>query len=86
MPSIECPFHETVDLGPTHITVAQCPMCGAYRTLRCSQHGNAYRFPSHKMVSKKADEPSWRREGTVWKWHTVHFYITMVRESEREYI
>jgi hypothetical protein len=82
----QCPFNEAMMLdGAAENTTAQCPECGAYRSLinvRVSgESTECYRFPKHQKTTRQIDRPSWRRNGGLytgpWKWHTVEYHVTI---------
>lgn len=79
------PFPQAVFFDePANNTRAQCPICGAYRTLKNirvnGESTEAYRFPTHTRATRRTERPSWRRtngEQGKWSWHTIEYHVTI---------
>lgn len=64
-----CEFNQIVDLGTGNSTYTQCPLCGAYRTLKRGEEGEVYTFfRAHDMPVIRRKESSWKRVGNEWRW------------------
>jgi hypothetical protein len=74
--SEKCPFNEVIDIKiwQGNSTLTQCPVCGAYRTMKQAfEDGAVYLFPAHKKITRQSkDQPSWKRiSHNLWIWQNA---------------